>query len=515
MQYLKQSSGTSGGSGPTISIGPCLDSTGAEFTTLAISELTLTKNGTSAAMAANATLTHTSNGHYDLVMIGNNVDTLGRLRIRCNKSGYQIPPLEFMVLPATVFDALVTNATTAAGGLGDIQRMAGTTLTGRDIGASVLLSSGTGTGQVSLSSGLLDITQTAADKAWLTATRVLTAGTNIALAKGTGLTGLNDIAATAIVSGGAITTSGGKVSTVTTTEQLSNNNDKSGYSLLTAPLDAAGTRAAVGLGAADLDTQLNAIYTVSGLVKDKTDNIPASPATEENVTSVGTAVSSVYTNLGLPSGAATISAMIVAVKSDTSSLLSRITSTLFSGITSLANWLGALAGKTPDTATRAEINATTAGEGFNETTDSMQALRDNYTTGGDTISVAPLRAIVPTSLIPISGTLELFQYGPLPYGPITLVQGDGVTPINVSARNLKLIMVSNQNPTTVGYELTSLGEQLVVTGTDSNLVGIVAPGPTYTSVAGDFTWNLRDADTDEGLAWGIFRIMAMANAAPS
>lgn len=55
------------------------------------------------------------------------------------------------------------------------------------------------------------------------------------LAKGTNLTGLNDIAATAIVSGGAITTSSGKVSTVVTVEQLTNNNDKTGYSLASAP----------------------------------------------------------------------------------------------------------------------------------------------------------------------------------------------------------------------------------------------------------------------------------------
>ncbi len=47
---------------------------------------------------------------------------------------------------------------------------------------------------------------------WGAATRLLTAGTNIVLAKGTGLTGLNDIAATSVVSGGAITTSGGVAS---------------------------------------------------------------------------------------------------------------------------------------------------------------------------------------------------------------------------------------------------------------------------------------------------------------
>lgn len=57
-------------------------------------------------------------------------------------------------------------------------------------------------------------------------------------------------------------------------------------------------------------------------------------------------------------------------------------STLFSGITSLANWLGTLAGKTADTTTRAEINATTAGATYNETTDSLEAARDNIGTAG-------------------------------------------------------------------------------------------------------------------------------------
>lgn len=51
------------------------------------------------------------------------------------------------------------------------------------------------------------------------------------LAKTTNLTGLNDIAATAIVSAGAITTSGGKVSGVITVDALTANNDKTGYAL--------------------------------------------------------------------------------------------------------------------------------------------------------------------------------------------------------------------------------------------------------------------------------------------
>ena len=153
LEYLRQASGTAAASGPTISVGPCLDSTGAEYTGLVIGDLTLTKNGTSAAMAANATLTATSNGFYDLVMIGNNADTTGRLLIRSNKSTYQIPPREFMVLPATVYDAIVTNATNATGGLlaatGSIAGITGTIANTTNITAGTITTvSGNVTGNV-------------------------------------------------------------------------------------------------------------------------------------------------------------------------------------------------------------------------------------------------------------------------------------------------------------------------------------------------------------------------------
>ena len=41
----------------------------------------------------------------------------------------------------------------------------------------------------------------------------------------------------------------------------------------------------------------------------------------------------------------------------------------------LFRWLGAIAGKTPDAATRTEINATTAGVTYDETTDSLEAIQ--------------------------------------------------------------------------------------------------------------------------------------------
>ena len=69
---------------------------------------------------------------------------------------------------------------------------------------------------------------------------------------------------------------------------------------------------------------------------------------------------------------------IAAIKTDTGNLVTRITSTLFTGITSLAEWLGLMAGKQVGNSTaRDEIRATGAGSGtFDETTDSEEATVD-------------------------------------------------------------------------------------------------------------------------------------------
>lgn len=101
----------------------------------------------------------------------------------------------------------------------------------------------------------------ALDAVWSTATRLLTAGTNIVLAKGVGVTGFND-------------------------------------------LDAPGVRAAVGLASANLDAQL------------------ATFATAANLTVVNNNVLATYNRIGAPVGA-TISADIAAVKGDTASIKSK------------------------------------------------------------------------------------------------------------------------------------------------------------------------------------------------
>ena len=134
MMWAKQSTAA------TVIIGPVLDSTGAEYASAVIGDLSISKNGgTLTALASAATLTLIANGQYTLVMTTGNVDTLGRAQITCNKSTYQMPSIELMVLPSTVFDALVTNAVNATGGLvgatAAITTMAGVIATSTNITA--------------------------------------------------------------------------------------------------------------------------------------------------------------------------------------------------------------------------------------------------------------------------------------------------------------------------------------------------------------------------------------------
>lgn len=95
----------------------------------------------------------------------------------------------------------------------------------------------------------------AAADVWSVGTRILTAGTNIALAKGVGVTGFTDI-------------------------------------------DAAGVRSAVGLASANLDTQLTAIDdfldTEIAAIKAKTDNLPASPAATGDIPTAGAVADAVW-----------------------------------------------------------------------------------------------------------------------------------------------------------------------------------------------------------------------------
>ena len=97
-----------------------------------------------------------------------------------------------------------------------------------------------------------------------------------------------------------------------------------------------------------------------------------------------------------------VSADVIAVKTDTGNIAGRITAALFSGITSLAEWLGLLGGKqVGDSTARTEMRATGAGSGtFDETTDSQEAIRDS--SGGD--ATAANQTTIITHMTDVKGT---------------------------------------------------------------------------------------------------------------
>jgi len=134
----------------------------------------------------------------------------------------------------------------------------------------VIVDSGTVTTATTVTNDV-GITQAGADKVWGTAARVLTAGTNIALAKGVGLTGLNDIAA-----GAAMTLTGAYDAAKTAATQTSVDDLPTNSELATA------------LGTSD-----DATLAQIALVKAKTDNLPASPASTTNITAANVNVAKV------------------------------------------------------------------------------------------------------------------------------------------------------------------------------------------------------------------------------
>jgi len=112
-----------------LDVGPILDSTGAEFTTAVIADLTISKNGSRAAMSGN-TFTHAGNGHYSLTLTTANTDTLGVIQISCNRATYQMPVKERQIVPAAVYDAIVlgTDVLTA-----DVIQIGGDAQSGTDL----------------------------------------------------------------------------------------------------------------------------------------------------------------------------------------------------------------------------------------------------------------------------------------------------------------------------------------------------------------------------------------------
>jgi hypothetical protein len=104
MNLLKQSTAV------TVIVGPVLATDGTAYTGMVIGDFNITKNGTTVAMAAAATATHSHNGYYLIGLTTGNTDTLGELAISANKATYAMSLFRYEVVPAAVYDSLVAGS---------------------------------------------------------------------------------------------------------------------------------------------------------------------------------------------------------------------------------------------------------------------------------------------------------------------------------------------------------------------------------------------------------------------
>jgi len=122
MKLLKQSTAA------TVIVGPVLDANGAAVTTAVVGDFRIAKNGTTATLSG-ATVTHDANGYYTIALTTSNTDTVGRLEIYSGNTAQATAVHNWLVLLASVFDAIQTNATNSTGGLvtatGNVTALAG------------------------------------------------------------------------------------------------------------------------------------------------------------------------------------------------------------------------------------------------------------------------------------------------------------------------------------------------------------------------------------------------------
>jgi hypothetical protein len=122
MKILKQSTTA------TVTVGPVLDANGAAVTTAVVGDFRISKNGTPATLSG-ATVTHDANGYYTIALTTSNTDTVGRLEIYSGNTAQATAVHNWLVLLASVFDAIQTNATNSTGGLvtatGNVTALAG------------------------------------------------------------------------------------------------------------------------------------------------------------------------------------------------------------------------------------------------------------------------------------------------------------------------------------------------------------------------------------------------------
>lgn len=180
----------------TIALGPFVDAvdgdTAETALTLTQADFRLSKNGAAFAQKNEATSgTHMENGYYSMLLDATDTNTLGRLRVHVKESGALPVWEEFMIMPANVWDSLY-----------GADKLDVSLVEWLGVAPNVLVSGRPDVSVGAMAANVMTAAASAADLGtefataiWANATRLLTAGTNIVLAKGSGITGFNDLSA--------------------------------------------------------------------------------------------------------------------------------------------------------------------------------------------------------------------------------------------------------------------------------------------------------------------------------
>jgi hypothetical protein len=269
--YLRQSTAVD------LAIGPFVDDadgvTPMTGLTISQADVRLKKNnGAWAQINDNTSATHEENGWYEKEFDATDTNTVGRLLVAVHESGALPVWHEFWVLEEAIYDALFAASATGllpanvtqfggsngtfSGGRPEVNatHWAGTAVAS----ATILNAANIGADAITAAKVASDVGTEIGTAVWATTTRLLTAGTNIVLAKGTGVTGFNDLSAAQV----------------------------------NAEVDTAISDAALATAA-----NLATVDNVVDAIKLKTDNLPSDPA---DASDIAAAFASVAATLGTP-----------------------------------------------------------------------------------------------------------------------------------------------------------------------------------------------------------------------
>lgn len=286
---------------------------------------TLVIDANATESAGNNDMVHVSGddaGYYDLKLTAAQTNYLGRASLAITDAANHCPVFhEFMILPAMIYDSVILGTDRLDA---NVTHVADQSQTARDIGLSVLVSSGTGTGQISLTSGLVTLAGVTHTNA------VIPTVTNTGTLAGAATVVLTDDSLTAAkIASGAITA--GKIaSDAITAGKIAA--DAIGVSEFSADLIAAiqaGLSTYAGTdtpgtttlltrvtGAVALASALVSAQTTLDAINLKTTNLPSDPADASDITGE---ISTLTSALGVI--AAYIDTEVAAIKAKTDQLV--------------------------------------------------------------------------------------------------------------------------------------------------------------------------------------------------